>query len=209
MDISLSQIRNIIFDWGGVITPLDIDGLKDAFKLLTNFSIDSSLRELFRQNFFYTVESGEIDENCFKSEIRKYLKDDVSDMDIDLAWARLLGGTKPEVIHLLKKLRNQYKIFLLSNTNSIHVRYYTKYLKDSYGIDGWKDIFHEVYYSHELGCRKPSPEIFNKVIQLAGLKTNETLFVDDSEENIEAAQKLHFQTFHVKDVSILDIFKYD
>jgi putative hydrolase of the HAD superfamily len=206
MNISLSQIRNILFDWGGVLTPLDMDGLKNAFQLLSNSSIENSIKVLFQQNFFHTLESGEIDEKQFVAEIRKYLKESVSDIEIEQAWDSILGPTKPEVIHLLKQLKNRYNIFLLSNTNSIHVRYYTKYLKDTYGINGWKDIFQQTYYSYKLGCLKPSHEIFNKVIHHSGIKAAETLFIDDSKEHINTAKELNFHTFHITNVSILDIF---
>ena len=136
------------------------------------------------------------------------LNDDIADKTIDQAWLCLLGPTKKETIQLLLHLKKQYKIYLLSNTNPIHVQGYTEYLKTNFGLNGWKEIFHQVFYSHELGTRKPSPEIFQKVLNLAGIKANDTLFLDDAEENIQVAKELGFQVIHINNISILDIFTY-
>jgi len=79
---------------------------------------------------------------------------------------------------------------LLSNTNALHVPYFVSLLKTQHGFEEMESLFEKVYYSHELGMRKPDRAIYEFVLRDAGIVPEETLFIDDREENILAAREL-------------------
>jgi FMN phosphatase YigB (HAD superfamily) len=119
----------------------------------------------------------------------------------------MLGDLPEERWHILEKLSDHYRIFLLSNTNAIHVPYYAGVLKQKYGTNGYDHLFEKTYFSYELGMRKPNEDIFQHVIADARLRPEETVFIDDFLENIETARKLGFETIHLKTpLTLTDVF---
>ena len=127
---------------------------------------------------------------------------------IDVAWNSLLLDLPPERVELLKKLRENYRLFLLSNTSSIHITQVNKILEATTGIEKLDDLFEKVYYSYDMGLMKPDPAIYLQVLKEQGLEAEETLFLDDNADNIAAASKLGIDTIHVqKPVTILDYLK--
>ena len=123
----------------------------------------------------------------------------------------MLIDTPSENIELLKHLKNNYRIFLLSNTNAIHVQRYGKNLKDKFGLEGGlSNLFEEVYYSHEVGLKKPDHKIFCYILEENKLKPEETLFIDDSMQNIITANSLGLETIHLTEgISLIKLFKGD
>ena len=61
------------------------------------------------------------------------------------------------------------------------------------------NLFDKVYYSHEIGVRKPHSESFRLVLDENNLKEKEVLFIDDSPQHIEGAKELGIHTYHLKD----------
>lgn len=202
-----SEIKNIIFDWGGVITDLHIDATLESLKDIANDNIEILLRN-GPDEIFKPFELGKITPAEFRNRMRKYLDPKVGDDRIDAAWNALLGELPPNRWELLERVRAAYRTFLLSNTNEIHVGYYFNYLHKKYGKYGYTHLFDKTYFSFELGMRKPDAELFEYVIRENGLLTEETLLIDDSEENIETAMKLGFQTHLLKKPDTLsDLFE--
>ena len=205
--INKKSISNILFDWGGVITELDFAlpekkfkeiGLKDFFN---HFSISH------QTNLFMDLEIGKISPEKFRDEIRKQLKDETSDKKIDEAWNSILGITPGRRIKVLQDLRKKYNLYLLSNTNKIHVEYYNKRLQEEYGFDHYV-LFTKVYYSHDLGSRKPDPEFFRSMLADSKIEPKNTLFIDDLEANINVAASLGINAFHLSStLDIADLFK--
>jgi putative hydrolase of the HAD superfamily len=97
----------------------------------------------------------------------------------------------------IKANSDKYNMYLLSNTNIIHYNRFNNMAKEELGVDGLDLFFKKSYYSFQMGMRKPSAEIFQFVLNDAGILPQETLFIDDALPNIEAAQKLHFKTHHL------------
>ncbi len=97
----------------------------------------------------------------------------------------LLGDTHAIHIDLLKQIKKKYRTFLLSNTDSIHVGRYRRILENKFSLkNGFSELFEEVYYSHEVGLRKPDPLIFKMALKENGLNANETLHIDGSLQNL-------------------------
>ena len=207
---SKAQIKNIIFDWGGVITDLDFNACIEAFR---KYGLDS-LFEQYNMNFqkeFYTrLEMGMISPEEFRTELRKLIPNPITDNELDNAWAALLCELPRERWNFLHKVRKHYRTFLLSNTNKIHVDTYFQRIYESYGVYGYRHLFEKTYFSYELKMRKPDIKIFKFVLKDSNLKPEETLLIDDFDKNIESAGKLGIITYQLKEpVTILDIFSND
>ena len=200
-----SEIKNIIFDWGGVITELHPQYTLEAFQSL-GIPVDNE-SGLYNQ-VFTPFELGMISPDEFRNRIRKYTSKVLADSMIDNAWNLILGELPSERWNLLEVIHMHYRTYLLSNTNLIHQQYYYNYLEKKYGTYGYAHLFEKVYFSFQLHLRKPDRQIFDFVIRDTGINPHETLFIDDSKENIDTANHLGFSTVHLKKpLTLTDLFE--
>jgi FMN phosphatase YigB (HAD superfamily) len=152
-----------------------------------------------------------IAERSSADEFRAYIRQKtgnstLTNEQINAAWNSILLGIEPGNHELLLNLKEKYRIFLLSNINSIHFDHIMNYLKSEFGFDGNDHIFEKTYYSHLTGKRKPEPEIFEQVLKENNLAPAETLFIDDSPQHLAAAQKLGIQTFLMTAPDTIQLF---
>jgi putative hydrolase of the HAD superfamily len=202
----MQNIRNIIFDLGGVILDIDFKKTEKAFHELgvTNFG------ELFgfghAETFFKDHEAGKITDEEFLASLQRLAKHSLDPDVVQGAWNALLISFPSERIDLLKTLKTRYRLFLLSNTNAIHVTAFQKIYREAFNNGALDDLFEKVYYSHKINLRKPNKEIYEYVLKDNGLQAAETLFIDDALENVEAARESGMQAIHLKSgMSILDL----
>ncbi|MDA3852851.1 MAG: HAD family phosphatase [Bacteroidales bacterium] len=205
--INLEGIKNIIFDFGDVICDIDFKRTVDAFSQLSENTLAISVENYIHHPIFGGLEKGDISTEQFRVEIRSLLKTKASDAAIDDAWAQVIINSDQERIDMLKKLNEDYRIFLLSNTNAIHVTTAFERINKSFDVD-FRSLFEEVYFSHQLGMAKPAANIYNYVLEDAKIEACETLFIDDNKANIEGAQQLGFKTYHLKprEEKVIDLF---
>lgn len=184
-----NSLKNIIFDLGGVILDLDVQKTFDAFGemgLSKEVIMESYNSE---DNFFLQFEKGQISADEFRASLREMIGNSVSNEKIDHAWNAMLRGFKKDTIRLLTNLSGKYPLYLLSNTNEIHLPFYSEQFRETSGGTMMQEYFAETYYSHIIGTRKPEPESFRYVLNDAGIVPEETLFIDDFEENCISAGK--------------------
>ncbi len=199
------RILNIIFDLGGVVIDLDVKRTYDGFRRLFGEDVMNLEHGYLRSTLQTDYETGAIDSEAFLDGLVALALEGVTRQDIVDAWNAMLKGIPKERAFTLERLSGKYRLFILSNTNSIHEECFERMLP---GHDRLSDIFEKAYYSHRIGCRKPDPEAFRAVLEGSRLKPEETLFVDDLEVNIEAAKKMNLHTLHVEqNMEITDIFK--
>ena len=111
-----------------------------------------------------------------------------------------------ERVHLLKKLRKKFRLYLFSNTNEIHINHMHKKFRETYGFE-FSTLFENDFYSHEINERKPDLESFQKVIEISGINPEKTLFIDDLEKNIIGAQQAGWKTYWLKNgQNIVELF---
>lgn len=193
--IDLSDIKNIIFDLGGVILNIDYNKTAQAFKDLGFANFDEFYSQKEQTTIFNDLETGRISEKEFVAQIQIY-QNDLSHSQIISAWNAMLLDLPQKRIELIKKLNQNFNVFLLSNTNEIHYESFIKIIKIEYGEDVLTPCFSKVYYSHEIGHRKPNQSCFEHVLVDAQINARETLFLDDSIQHIEGARncdiKAHF-----------------
>jgi HAD superfamily hydrolase (TIGR01509 family) len=184
------MIHNIIFDLGGVILNLDPLATQKAFEALGLTDFEKHFTTSRQTGLFDDFDCGRISENEFRAHLKKLLPQTVSENDIDNAWNAMLLDLPKERLELLEALGKKYRLFLLSNTNEIHVTAFSSYLNKTFGFNDFSSYFERWYYSCRIGKRKPDAETFQFVLNENGLKPEETLFIDDSPQHIEGAKKV-------------------
>ncbi|SHL89430.1 putative hydrolase of the HAD superfamily [Chitinophaga jiangningensis] len=204
----MQGIKNIIFDLGGVILNIDYQKTNEAFVKLGAVNFHELYSQFKGSSLFNDLETGHVTNDEFLAAMHKQLPENVTDEQIIAAWNAMLLDFPLQRLQLLQQLRQQYNLYLLSNTNAIHLDHFNKILMDTRGIPSLAEFFDKAYYSHLMGYRKPGTEIYQVVLDENGLKAGETVFIDDTLPNIEAAKKVGIHTIHlVPPKTILDIFK--
>lgn len=202
-----SKIKNIIFDLGGVL--LNIDPMLTV-KALTDMGVQDMMavhQKLLNAAVYQRFDSGISSPAQFRDDIRENCGLPLSDEQVDEAWNALLLDFPATRVKMMQELTPNYHLFLLSNTNSIHFDTYTAAFRETYHFE-MTTLFERLFLSYELGCHKPDPEIFHKVLSLGKFNPEETLFIDDSKANAEAAAKSGMLAFHLKEgMEITELFK--
>jgi glucose-1-phosphatase len=204
----LAIVKNLIFDLGGVILDLAVPDTILGFSRLSGMSADQVMDLFRRSDEFLAFERGDIGEDQFREFVRQLYNLRVSDQEIDDCWNAMLLSIPPRKLALLTALKDQYKTFLLSNTNTIHLDFINRKVIPSLdGVESLDHYFHKTYYSHLMGKRKPEPEIFLQVLEENGLNAAETLFLDDNSDNVAGARAVGMQAVFVNTPDfILDYF---
>jgi putative hydrolase of the HAD superfamily len=195
--VDFSSVKNIIFDLGGVIINIDYAKGTDALKAYGKTGTNVDFSQKAQSELFDLYERGDISSEEFREGLRAEYYIEASDEQIDEAWNSLLLDIPAERIELLRELGKQYRLFLLSNTNAIHMIAFNKIVEENFGIASLDSLFDKAYYSHLVRMRKPGGEVFEHILTENGLKREETLFIDDSIQHIEGAKQVGLQTIHL------------
>lgn len=181
------NIKNIVFDLGGVLIDLDPESCVNAFRKV-------GLKDTAgRDNLFRRFELGEVTPEEFRETVRRETGLQLADRKIDDMWNLMLVGIPREKLELLLELRRHYMVYLLSNTNSIHWDYAAGQLFGYHGF-GVRDYFEDTFLSFEMHLIKPDEEIYRRMMHEANLLPGETFFIDDTEANCRAAEMLGMHT---------------
>lgn len=191
------MIKNLIFDFGGVLVNLDKDICVNEFRKINAEEVAHYVDFCIQEDLFHELEIGNITVPQFCEEVRKKAPNCTgTDQQICAAWASLLTDMPVHRLEALLKLKENYRLFLLSNTNEIH----WEMAEDLFfcQVEGLTldDYFEKSYLSCRLGMIKPSPEIFEHVLKENGLNPEETVFIDDSPKNCAAAESVGIKAFH-------------
>ncbi|MDP3453710.1 MAG: HAD family phosphatase [Bacteroidales bacterium] len=190
------MIKNIVFDLGGVLVGLNRDACIKAFSNIGFPGFDKILNEYVQGGFFLDYEKGMITTEEFRDIIRGYIepeiREGITDSQINQAMGSFLDRIPEYKLDLILSLKKSYRIFMLSNTNPIAMDVVRPYFER----DGLllEDYFEKLYLSFEMMLAKPDPRIFKALIFDSGVKSEETLFIDDSPSNIASAADLNFKT---------------
>lgn len=191
----LADIKNIVFDFGGILVDLDRERCISAFENL-GVNVRDALGQYTQSGVFSSYEKGDISTEEFCDALRQIAgRPEIADRKITDAWDEFLVGIPSERLDCLAALRDRYKLYLLSNTNRCHWTLATNdlFLYHGLTVDYY---FEKIYLSYKMGMLKPESAIFEAAIKDAGIKPAETLFIDDSEANCQTAAKLGLRTFH-------------
>jgi FMN phosphatase YigB (HAD superfamily) len=192
------KYQAIVFDLGGVLFHINYQKTIDAFKALGYKDFETAYSQAKQDGLFNEFEKGNISPPEFRMGIRKGLPPTVADTEVDAAWNAMLIGIPHEKILLLKRLKERYPLFLLSNTNEIHLQEVVKMNELFLGFPDLSAFMKKQYYSCRMGMRKPDKEIFLQVMQEQQLEAGQVLFVDDSIQHIEGAKTAGMLTHHLQ-----------
>jgi len=203
----MSKIKNIVFDLGGVIMNLDVPKTIKALHKIGIEKIVNNTGHNYHHSFFYDFEVGDISEEQFLESLQILSNKKVTFLEIKQAWNAMILDIPEYRIDFLKGLKEEYNLFLLSNTNSIHQFKYLSEFNHKYGYS-FNSLFQKAYYSHEIGIRKPDAEIFNFVLKDSNLIAEETLFVDDAISNTKSAEHCKLKSLCITGNDIFETNKY-
>ncbi len=196
------MINTIIFDFGDIFINLDKEGTPNALKKLGLAEWTSDLDDA---NLLF--ETGDISPENFIQLFKKHLPN-ASKSEILYAWNAVLLDFPKYRLDFLVELSKNYQIFLLSNTDSIHIKTFENTVGEDFANTFYK-CFKKVYYSFELGMRKPNKDIFEYVINTHQLDVSKTLFVDDKKANTDTASELGLQIWNLQvgKEDVIDLYK--
>ena len=191
----MKNINAIIFDLGAVILNINYQKTIDEFEKLGVKNTTSFYSKKTQNKLFNQIETGKISTAKFLLSLQKKTHN-ASIKKIEAAWNAMLLDLPKNRIDLLKELTHNYSIFLLSNTNAIHISKLKKKLGNKQ-YHQFYNLFNKVYYSHKIRFRKPNAKAFQLILDENHLNPSEVLFIDDSPQHIEGAKKLNIKTYHL------------
>ncbi|MDP2723794.1 MAG: HAD family phosphatase [Bacteroidales bacterium] len=201
------KIKNIIFDFGGVILDIDPQLTVNEFANLGFKNPERLLTLEFTEEIAAKFERGILTPEVFRNKLRAFLDVNVTDQQIDEAWNALLFDIPSERIAVIEQVKKNYLTLLLSNSNEIHYDLFVRDLQLRFGYREFDELFHKAYFSFDLHLSKPNPEVYEFVINQHDLDPGKTLLIDDREDNIEVAQNLGFKTYLLqKPERVRDLF---
>ncbi|MCX6276667.1 MAG: HAD family phosphatase [Bacteroidetes bacterium] len=193
-----SKFRNLIFDFGGVICNIDVKLTQQAFISLGLKTFDTKKSISASSGLFEKIETGVITTEQFRTELKHFISNPVTDSQIDNAWNALLLDIPASRIRLLEQVRTHYRIFLLSNSNEIHYFKFLENFQQEYRYRDFDALFEKAYFSFNIGLKKPAREIFEFVIEKSNINPAETIFIDDTLVHVEGARQVGIHGYHLK-----------
>jgi glucose-1-phosphatase len=185
------MIDTIIFDFGDIFINLDKQATIDGLQRLGLTSWNEDLDQLN-----ISFEKGKISRDNFLLGIQKHIPNATVD-EILAAWNAVLLDFPLHRLEFLQLLSQKYRLFLLSNTDAIHINHFEQREGVSFYSDFYQ-CFEKVYFSYEMGMRKPDTEIYHALIRQHELLPKRTLFIDDKKENTDAAKALGLEVWNLQ-----------
>ena len=184
------MIKNLIFDFGGVIIDIEPIRVGQSFRNLGVKNIEKVHELAVSRGLYLDLEKGLITPAEFRDGMREVSGLNFTDEQIDNAWNSMIINFPRSRFELLNQLKENYNVYLLSNTNEIHYDYFNKYVMNNFGVQCLDDFFTGCFYSHQMKMRKPDLEIYMKMLETGKTNPTESLYIDDLEENILAGREM-------------------
>lgn len=185
-----NKIKAIIFDVGGVLLEKDWDKIKEDMQRKHGFStkIYSDYPKSMHKHYRGLSTGKKTFKNVIrllsgKKNIQKILK------DYELSHKRNTKKNTP-LFNILKKLRENYKLYCLTDINDLHHWFHKRNKVYS--------NFLKTYASCNTGLKKPDKKCFKLILKNQGLKPEETIFIDDKRENVLSARSLGIKSIVFK-----------
>lgn len=178
--------KAIIFDMGGVLVDLDIEGCKDTFRRELDYqNIDKIIDPCHQKGIWGDLEEGVLSAEEFRKTVLAESRPGATDKDVDEAMSKILVGIAPYKADLLRKMKEGYDLYMLSNNNAICLPYSSAMFTEA-GVP-LATTFIRCFMSFEMKALKPSADFYKRVMAEIGRTSDELLFIDDSQVNVDAA----------------------
>jgi len=177
------RLKNVLIDLGGVLYEIDIAHTMQRYRALSRRSAEQISYQSQQPLIWFTqLDRGEIDIDTFAKGLQQDLALDADLATIKQIWRELLIGVFPGRVEVLARLAQHYRLALLSNTSRYHHDHYRPACEPLFAH------MDHLFFSFEMGLTKPDPAIYQQALAQAGWRAEETLFMDDSQRNLDAAQ---------------------
>ncbi|MEJ6754122.1 MAG: HAD-IA family hydrolase, partial [Flavobacteriales bacterium] len=189
-----------------VILKLNYSKTEDEFKKIGVLNFKEFYSQKKQTLLFDDFEKGKIKPEEFISSFKESENLKIKEIDFINAWNAMLLEIPVKKLEFIDALKKDYNVFLLSNTNEIHISKFEDDLKKNNMLNQFYKCFDKVYYSSRMGKRKPDENCFKQVLEENQLVPQQTLFIDDSVQHIKGAKRIGIETFHLeKNKSIIDL----
>ncbi|MEQ9467361.1 MAG: HAD family phosphatase [Ekhidna sp.] len=208
MSNHLQGIDAIIFDFGNVLIDLDYPRVIQRLSEVAKKN-QAEIEELVvTAPVLQKFEMGMIGPDEFRARINALLGTRMGERQFEDIWNSMLKSISKQRMNKLLQIGKRFDTFILSNTNMIHEIAYEEMIMEVTGRASLRDFVKEVYYSHEIGMRKPNLNCYKFVIDDIGLYPSRMLFLDDRLDNVEAARKAGLKALQIfdPDVQLNEIF---
>ena len=188
------MIKNIVFDFGGVIADIDRDKAVQAFVKLGLKDAETRLDKYHQTGIFQELEEGKLSADGFREKLGELCGRELSAEETRQAWLGFFTGVDVHKLDYILELRKSYRVYILSNTNPYVMSWAcsTEFSSEGKPLTHYAD---RLYLSYQIGYTKPAPEIFRHLIDDSGICPVEALFVDDGASNVKKGEEFGFHTF--------------
>ncbi len=183
-----NKTKIILLDLGGVLINLDYHKTILAFEKLGLENAAQFYSQQQQTTLFDQFECGKISTQRFINELLHFLPQRTSPNKVVEAWNEMILDFPIERLNQLKALKEKHPIYLLSNTNEIHMQAVRRSLKRVCN-EPLESFFNHVFLSHEIGLRKPNASVFDFVCETIKCSKEDVFFIDDSIQHIEGAKQ--------------------
>lgn len=191
------MIRDIVFDFGGVLTRIDTEKALQHFHEIGVPHPEEYINSYRQNGPFFSLENGDITAEEFCNELTRICNRTISYEEARYGWMGFIVKVQSEFMESLQQLRPRYRLSVLSNTNPFLQGWArsSEFTAEGKSLD---DYFDRLFLSYKMNCSKPGEEIYRKMLLEGNMKAEETLFLDDSEKNIATARELGINVLRVK-----------
>jgi putative hydrolase of the HAD superfamily len=182
--------KALLLDLGGVLIDLQMHRTYEAFDCLGFKNFDQHFDSYSGSTFIEAYEEGKSSSEEFLSCLLNKCNPGTTTAQVIAAWNALLANVPFEKYAQLNKWNKQYDLYLYSNTNALHVAHLNQYYNQRFGVGKFQGLFKKIYYSHELGIRKPSEAGYLHIMKEQNLLPNELYYIEDGSLHFATAQRL-------------------
>lgn len=191
--MDLSNIKVLLFDFGGVVVDIDRNNAVQRFEEIGLEQADSLLDSYKQSGIFLQLEEGILTPHEFYEALCDLADKHIPSEQIDYAWMGFFPHINQERLDFINELRKKYRVCLLSNTNPI-IMSWARSVQFSQSGKPLDAYFDKLYLSYQMGMVKPKREIFEQILKSENIPANQVMFLDDGPANIEMASSLDFRT---------------
>lgn len=193
------MIKLLIFDFDGVLR-LWNDALITEREKELGLPEGSVFSAAFRHEDYLQAITGEIEDPRWREKTLARLEAEHGPASRDLmdTWNKLEGDLDHEMLALVRSLRRQARVVLLSNN--------TSRLEEDMARMGLLEELDQIYNTSRVGIAKPDTRVYEHILQAEGMRPEETVFIDDLRSNIEAAAAIGIHAHHYEGIEDLKQF---
>ena len=189
--ISPGSADALLFDLGRVVIDFDIQRTAEHWAREAGCAPADIAARFVRDDFFWSYETGKIDDTEFFSGLRTSLGIELTNAQLLEGWNATFIGEMPGIAELLTRAARHLPLYAFSNTNPAHAAYFSQNHAEALRH------FRTLYLSSTIGLRKPHAQAYDHVVKAIGVPAGRIVFFDDMIENVEGARARGLQAVHV------------